>query len=402
MAIFVYKAKKGPTRTVEGELKAVSRLQAVAELEARGLSPIVIAEQPEGGRRGRREGWRRAGPRDVVVFSYQLASLVRSGVPILRALATIRDQTENRRMRGVVQALEAAVHDGGMLSDALAAWPRLFPPLYMSVVRAGEGGGRLDTALQRLAEAMDREEEWRRKVQAALAYPGLTLGVGVLTVLVLLMYFLPRVSALFAAYEDLPLATRLLIGLSEGLAARWYWLAAAAVLGWAVWRRLVSTERGRLAMDAVKLHIPGLSRFLLLADLSRFARTLAMLLEGGLAIDRALGLSIATIGNRALRGEMEGVRRGTVQEGARLSDGLRRAPHMPAFLTNMCAVGEEAGRLEAALEEVSRFYERQLDRQSRLVISLLEPALILVVGAMVGFIVAAMLLPIFQISAGAR
>jgi type II secretory pathway component PulF len=400
MPIYAYKAKHGPQQTVEGELNAASRGDALAAVEGMGYSPVWIRLKTDRGARSRWQFARRIHGRDVTVFTRQLASLIRSGVPILRALRTIQGQTENRRMGQLVAELEVIIRDGGMLSDALSRYPALFPPLFLDMVRAGESGGVLDLTLTRLADAREKEEDVRRKVQAATAYPLLVVIVGVITVFVLLTFFLPQVVALFEDFEHLPLPTRILIGASNFFSRYWYWLALFMMLLVVVVKRLAAMERGRSLFDAVALGLPLIGRFVRESEIARFARTLALLIDAGVPIDKALTLGANTLRNAILREEVEAARVGTVQKGAPLSEGLRRARHFPAFVSNMTAVGEEGGRLDESLLEVAAFYEKEVDQQARLVTSLIEPALILVVGALVGFIVAAMLLPIFELGTG--
>ncbi len=397
MPLFVYKAKQGPHHTEEGVVDAFSRAEAADVLSARGLVPIYIKEREGCGTEKPRRWARRVKRRDVVIFTYQLASLIRSGVPILRALSTIREQTEHPRFKRLVGEIEGHIRDGEMLSDALQRQGPYFPELYVSMVRSGESGGVLDTVLTRLAEAMDKEEETRRSVQSAMAYPLLTLSMGLLTVFILLTFFLPRVLSLFDEYESLPLPTRILVGTSDFCEANWYWLVFGLLLVGAIFRRMATHERGRLYVDGLKLKLPLIGKFLLLTDIARFSRTLALLLQSGLSIDRVLILGAQTASNHVLREEIDDVRLQTVSQGVPFSEGLKKASNFPVFMANMCAVGEEGGRLDEALDEVAGFYERQIERQCQLAISLLEPILILVVGALVGFIVAAMLLPIFEL-----
>jgi type II secretory pathway component PulF len=265
------------------------------------------------------------------------------------------------------------------------------------MVRSGESAGVLDTVLLRLSDNREREQELRRRIQSALAYPILVLSVGVFTVVALLAFFLPRVVDLFKDYRDLPWATRVLIGASNFFSAHWYWLVLVVLLVLAIGNRLAALERGRSFIDGLKLRVPVLGRFLVQSDIARFARTLALLIEAGIPIDRALGLSADTLANTVMREEIATVRAGTVHQGVPFSTGLKRTRHFPVFVSNMAAVGEQSGRLEESLTEVSDFYEKEVEHHARLVTSLLEPALILVVGAIVGFIVSAMLLPIFEI-----
>ncbi|MBN2301052.1 MAG: type II secretion system F family protein, partial [Lentisphaerae bacterium] len=336
--------------------------------------------------------------RDVTMFTRQLAGLTKSNVPILRALFTISEQTENRSLQKVVADLERTIRDGNMLSDALAKYPKLFSDLYINMVRSGESGGVLDIILARLSEAREAEEDLKRKVRAAMAYPILIIIVGLATVGVLLTVFLPQVIDLFKDYHDLPLPTRLLIAISEFASHNWHWVALILMLAGVTFRRLAAMETGRAFADRIKLHIPLFGKFLRLTDIARFARTLAILLDSGIPIDRALTLSANTLENTILRDEIRDVRNAVVEQGVPLSFGLRKTQYFPLLVSNMAAVGEEAGRLDETLIEVASFYEKELDARSALTTSLLEPVLILIVGAVVGLIVAAMLLPIFELS----
>lgn len=398
MPTFIYKAKDGPGKTVEGELDAESRAVAVADLDVMGYSPVWVREKDTDSGKTAAFRSRKISQRDITVFTRQLASLTKSGVPILRALSTIGEQTENRNLRTVVEDLESTIRDGNMLSDALAKYSELFSELYINMVRSGESAGILDTILFRLTEAREKEDEMRRKVQSAIAYPMLIVFVGIVTVFVLLAFFLPRVVDLFKDYRDLPLSTRFLIGTSNFFAQNWYWIVLAVFLLIAVFKRLASLEKGKTFIDRIKLHMPLVNRFIRESDIARFAGTLSLLIDVGIPIDKGLALSANTLRNTVLRDEIEKIRQDIVRQGLPLSAGLKRTRYFPVFVANMAAVGEEAGRLDESLAEIALFYEKEVDQQSKLAVSLLEPVLILAVGVIVGFIVAAMLLPIFKIS----
>ena len=402
MPTFVYKAKDGPDRTLDGEIVAESQTAAAARLEAMGYIPVWIQEA-RFGQGKHRLSRRRIASRDVNVFTRQLAGLLRAGVPILRALATIQEQTENERFQKIVAGIVAGVRDGQMLSETLGKYPRIFPELYVNMVRSGESGGVLDEILLRLAEARESEEELKSKVRSAIAYPSLVLTVGIVSVFVIVTFFMPRIMHLFeGTTQVLPLPTRVVMGISRFLAAFWPWIVGALVLALYLLKRMVAHGRMRLTFDGLLLNLPLLGRFMRDTDLVRFARTLALLTRAGIAIDRAIALSASTLLNTVLREAMRGVGRDTVMTGSSLAAGLRRRPEIPAFVTNMVAVGEESGRLEEALAEVAAFYQRELDRDLRLVTTLLEPVLILAIGAVVGFIIFAMLLPIFDLGQAIR
>lgn len=403
MPRYRYKAKEGPGKTVERELVADSKAAAIARIESMGLIPVWVREAGQGKEM-------KAGPPssrgisrgDVTVFTRQLASMVHAGVPILRAMNSIHEQTENPRFRAVVAYLQHAIRDGAMLSEALRPFPRLFPELYINMVASGETGGVLDTMLYRLGDAREQEDENRRRVQAAMAYPILVAVTGVVTVMVLLVFFMPRVMALFDQYDNLPLPTRMLLGISSFLSAQWHWLLLVIGLVLVLFHRLAAMDRGRLLVDSLTLRLPLLGRFLRDVELARFARVFALLIDAGIPIDTVLQLSSKSVHNAVLRRELDGVRHRTVQQGQALSEGLKASGFFPSFVGNMLAVGEETGKIYDSLNEVAVFYERSIQRQSRMAVSLLEPILLLVVGCMVGFIVFAMLMPIFEMGVQMR
>jgi len=396
MPRYRYKAKEGPGKTVERELVAESKAAALARIEAMGLIPIWVQAAGKRETAGRRPGSRGIRRGDVTVFTRQLASMTRAGVPILRAMHSIHEQTENARLQDVVEDIENAIRDGAMLSEAMRRYPLLFPDLYINMIAAGEAGGLLDTMLYRLADAREQEDESRRRVQAAMAYPILVAVTGVVTIFVLLTFFMPRVMSLFTHYQRLPLPTRILLGVSGFLSAHWYWLLMGAGLAAVLLQRLAALDRGRLLADALKLRTPLLGRFLRDVELARFARVFALLIDAGIAIDKVLQLSATSIHNAVLRREVEAVRERTVKQGMALSAGIKESAFFPSFVGNMLAVGEETGRIDESLNEVAQYYEGCVTRQSRMAVSLLEPVLLLVVGAVVGFIVFAMLMPIFE------
>ncbi|MBA4387803.1 MAG: hypothetical protein C0404_07470 [Verrucomicrobia bacterium] len=399
MPRYIYKAKKGPDTVAEGELDAASRNAALAALDRMGYTPVWVHEKEMARtKKSRMLHLGRISSRDISVFTRQLASLTKSGVPILRSLSTLVDQTENPTLRKIVADIENTVRDGNMVSEAMAKYPSVFPQVYLSMVRAGESAGVLDTMLVRLADALESEDDLRRKVQSATAYPALIVAVGAITVFVLLAFFLPRVTALFKDSRMLPLPTKILMGISDFFSGNWYWIVIVGLLLFAVFRKLIAMESGRSFVDFVKLHLPLVGKPMQEADIARFARTLSLLIQAGIPLDKGLTLAANTIRNTIMRGELEKVRSQTVVQGLQLSTGLKQARYFPPLVANMAGVGEESGRLDESFAEVASFYEKDVDQRTKLATSLLEPVLILVVGAVVGLIVAAMLLPIFQLS----
>lgn len=403
MPTFVYKAKEGPDKTVEGEILAENRTAAVARLERMGYSPLSIEELSGRHREPPALRVRKIKSRDITVLTRQLGGLLRAGVPILRALMTIQQQTENVALRGVVMEISGAVRDGRTFSESLGRYPGLFSDLYVNMVRSGESAGMLDEILMRLAEARESDDELRSRVIAAIAYPALVLSVGIISVFIILTFFLPRIMHLFeGSAVVLPWPTKMVMAVSQVFSNYWGLLVALAGIAILVMGRYFKTEAGRMELDGALLKMPVMGAFARDTDIVRFARTLALLVKAGISVDRALTLSGNTLVNGRLRVAVLAAAEETVHQGSTVAAGFKRRVEIPEFVTNMVAVGEESGRLDESLLEVAAFYQRELDRDLRQITTLLEPALILLVGIVVGFIIFAMLLPIFQIGQAVR
>jgi len=379
---------------------AESRAAVLAQIESQGLTPVWVKLSE--GRRGMHVRHGRVREGDITIFTRQLASMLRGGVSVIASMHSIQEQTESAGLRSMLAEMAGAIRDGAMLSDAMKTYPRCFSALYVNMVEAGEAAGVLDVMLERLADAREQEEEKRRQVQAAMAYPVLVGVVGLATVLILLTFFMPRVMRLFDASAPLPLATRMLLGVSTFLTHQGHWLLLLLALILVVFRRLAMLQSGRTFLDTLLLRTPLLGPFLRDVELARFARTFALLVKSGIPIERVLQLSGNILTNRVLRDDVQHLRVRTVQQGLRLSSGLRSSHWFPAYFANMVAVGEETGHLEASLADVARYYEAAVARQSRLASALIEPVLLLVVGVVVGFIVFAMLMPIFELGGQIR
>jgi len=413
MPFYTYKAKSGPDKVLSGEIEAASQDAAVEKLVEKGLTPVSVAEAyAAGADSGRSAAYGAERPRlslsthaasgDIDVFTRQIASLIRAGVPVLRALSIIVSQTESRPLKAVVEDLSAQIRDGRMLSESMSKYPRVFNGLYISMIKAGEKGGALDEVLYRLADYREKEDELRRKIQAAAAYPLFVMAVGIVSVFVMLTFFLPKLMAIFTDMSQLPLPTRMLKQASDFMSANWIWAVIALVFIAAVFSRSKPGGKKKMAFDAVKLHIPFIRKFVRNVEISRFARTLGLLLKNGISVHESLQLAAGTLDNELLRAQLESARDDLLNKGQTLSASLKKINLFPVFAVNMIAVGEESGKLEESLAEIANVYEREVEQSIKIMTALLEPVLILAVGAVVGFIVFAMLLPIFSIGLGAK
>ena len=404
MHSYVFQAKQGPDGVIDVEVAAETKEKAVQKVEAMGLVPIRVTEktvsQSQPVSRGRfvSFGWKRIARKNIGIFTWQFASLLRAGVPVLQALTLLAQQSGDKTWRDMVFALEREIRAGKMLSDALRNYPQYFDVLYVGLVSAGEKSGTLDQVLQELADHLQKQQALRQQIQAALVYPLLMLCVGIGTVFVILVFFLPRLMDLFDDMgEALPLPTRILLAVSYFAARNWHWLLAFAAMSALLFARLKKGTKRKLFMDWIKLRIHFVRHLISQAEILRFSRTLALVLANGISAFEGFELARATVNNEAFRDCLEKAGKRIVNDGATLSASLAGTGFFPSMALSMIVVGETSGRLEQALMELANSCEREINQDVRFIMSLLEPLLILLIGGMVGFIVFAVLLPVFNI-----
>ncbi len=403
MPIFIYKAKKGPTEIVEGNIEAESEALALTKLSHLGYYPVSIYREEK--RRVAPAGiliFKRVGVHDLSVFTRQLSDLLDSGLTLYNALNVIYRQTPNKFFRAVIGDIRDQVRDGRPFSEALKGFPDIFSNLYISMTRSGETGGMLDDILARLAGFSEAQEMLQAKVKSALAYPAVMASVGLITITVLITFVIPRIVSMFEDLgQSLPLPTAMLVKTSNFIVSYWYLILGFIALTIFIFARIAKTEEGRLAVDQLKLKIPISGELVMKAEIARFARTLGTLLQNGVPILESLEVVSSTMQSAALKKEITATYN-EVRDGKGLSISLSARRCFPTIATNMIAVGEEGGQLEKALFKVADSYERETDNVIKIMTSLLEPFLILTMGLIVGFIVISMLLPIFQINIIAR
>lgn len=404
--LYRYRAKNGPRDVVEGTVEAASQAEALEKLHELRYTPIKIEEyktapqQPQAVKPLPRGARPRIRGREVTVFTGQLASLLRSGVPILSSLNIIAEQSENAHLKRVLAELHDEVKNGATFSASLAAYPGVFPPIYIAMVRAGETSGALPEVLLRINEFRLRQEEVLSRLRMALAYPILMAVVGIGTVIFMLTFVIPRLSEIFATLGGtLPLPTRIVISVSAWLRKWWVWAYAAGFAAALKWQ--AGTASGRLYMSRLKLVFPLFGKLLLKIELSRFCRTLEMLLKSGIPILKALEIAVPVVNNQIVRERLSRSHR-DLQQGGSFGRSLKDSRLFPAFMSNLIIVGEESGKLNDALAEVADAYEREANEAVKVMTNLLEPLMILAMGVVVGFVVIAMLLPIFEINVMAR
>ncbi|MCK5178095.1 MAG: type II secretion system F family protein [Candidatus Omnitrophica bacterium] len=401
MAIFKYKAKDGP-KNVDGTVDAQSREEAIEKINDMGYLPVRIeAATDSGSDKGvasRHLFAPRVKSKDVTIFSRQLASFVKSGVPILRGLSIISEQAENPAFRQILGEIRNEIKEGTSFSATLRKYPKIFPSLYVAMVNSGESSGNLHEVLLRIADHRQKQEAIVNRVRSALAYPALMTLVGGGTIFFMLTFVMPRLMRIFARMEqDLPAPTKFLLSISSALQHGWMWLLLGLIVVIVMVRQGAKTKAQRSFISYLKLHMPILGPFYYKSELAQFSRTLELLINSSIPILKAIKVAVPILNNLVIQDELMKSYK-DLEEGSSFGKSMAQSEVFPKFMTSLIIVGEESGRLDEALGEIASTYERDTDEAIKVMTSLLEPILILVMGLIVGFIVVAMLLPIFEIN----
>jgi type IV pilus assembly protein PilC len=395
---YTYRVRDRRGSLLAGELEADSRDLVLRRLREQGLIPLEIKVKSQGVRREITFLTRKKVKlKDLSVFSRQFATMINSGLPLLRSLAILEQQTESKELAKVVGQMRLDVEQGTALSTAMAKHPKAFGRLYVAMVRAGETGGVLDSVLLRLADTLEREVELRRKIKSAMAYPVVVMVVVVLILSAMLLFVVPTFKNLFASLGGtLPLPTRLLLAASEGF--KKYFLFVFLAVGGMIFafRRWKKTDRGRYAVDRLKLKLPIFGQLFKKTALSRFARTLGALSRSGVPLLQSLDIVAETVENQVMANAVRDVQ-ASVKEGESLAQPLSRHEIFPPMVVQMLAVGEETGALDTMLEKISDFYDEEITATVDALTALIEPLLIVVVGGTVGLIVISLYLPMFRL-----
>ena len=402
MAKFAYKAKKGPAQIIEDVIEAENFDQAVEKIVRLGLAPIDIIpykiSDTDRSKKEKKLPRIRVKSSDIVSLTRHLYDLIDSGVPILRALETSSRQVKNVYFKKVVEQIRASVEEGSSLSSSLEAYPQVFSPLYINMVKSGEISGKLNIVLGRLTDSLEKDQEMVSRARTSLIYPSLILSVGVMTIFVLLTFVIPRLTEMFEDLSaDLPWPTLLLINISDFFAQFWWVIILALGVMIFYLKEFYRSREGKFLIDRTKLNIPIVGKFIESVEIARFARTLATLLDSGVTIVSALNSVSDILENEALRTDVKKSAK-QVSAGASLTESFQYSRFFSQAAIDMMSTGEQAGRVESALHKLANVYEKQSDQMMKTITALVEPVLIVVIGSVVGFVVVAMLLPIFQMN----
>jgi type IV pilus assembly protein PilC len=396
-ATFDYKVRDKTGALVTGQLVGDNEAIVMTRLRQMGLTPIRVKQASTGLKMEIHLRPGRIKLKQIAVFCRQFATMGNSGLPILRALSILSEQTESKELAKVLFAVRAGVENGSSLSAAMAEHPKAFNNLFISMVKAGETGGVLDDVLLSLADQIEREVELRRQIKSAMTYPIVVVALVTLILAAMLLFVVPQFETIYSSLGGtLPLPTRMLLRVSRAVRSYWYVVLLGAVVASFLFRRYKKTEAGRARVDAVKIRIPIFGPLFHKVALARFASTLGMLLRSGVPILQALDNVNETVNNRVIGDAVDDVKT-SVREGESIAKPLGRHKAFPPMVVQMMAVGEETGAVDTMLDKVAEFYNSEVTATVEAMTSLIEPLLIAVIGAAVGAAVIALYMPMFSV-----
>ncbi|HXX57405.1 MAG TPA: type II secretion system F family protein [Thermodesulfovibrionales bacterium] len=393
MAIFSYKAATAEGTLLEGVIDAVDEKAAIERLRNGGVIPLKISSPREGIKKKISFGSSKA---DLLTFTTELSALLGAGLPLDRGLNILAEINENRETKVIIQSILKSIREGSSFSDALQRHPRVFPRIYVNMVRAGEAGGVLDVVLEKLNDFLESSKELKDHVLSAMIYPTILVLTGSASIILLLTFVLPKFTTIFAELgKSLPLPTQILLTFSKALQSYWWITALAALTAWMAFRSYIRSDAGRYKWDALKLRL--LTDVIKKLETARFCRTLGTLLKSGVPLLQALNNAKDVISNQVIASGINAVSKGA-KEGKGIAVPLANAKILPPLALSMIKVGEETGQLDDMLLKVATTYEKSLKTAIKRFVGLLEPAMILGMAMIIGFIVISMLMAIFSIT----
>jgi type IV pilus assembly protein PilC len=395
---YTYKVRDRAGKVLQGSIEADSTTLVANRLRQMGYVPLAIDKKGGGAASKELHLFKpKAKLKDIAVFSRQFATMINSGLSLLRALSILEEQTESKALAATLREVRIDVEKGSALSQALARHPKAFNRLYIAMVRAGETGGVLDSVLLQLSDTIEKQVELKRKIKSAMTYPVAVLSLVLLIVTVMLLFVVPTFKDIYSDLGGtLPLPTRILLGVSNVL-KKWFLLVIGAeIAGVFLFKRWIQTDAGRGAWDRFKLRMPIFGGLVHKTALTRFSRTLASLLRAGVPILEALEITSETVGNTVVAKAVKDVQEG-VKSGEPIARRLEDHKVFPPMVTQMLAVGEETGAVDTMLDKVGEFYEQEVEATVNALTSLLEPLLIVVLGGAVGGMVVALYMPMFNV-----
>jgi len=392
-----YKVRDRTGSMVTGQLVGDSETLVLQRLREMGMTPVEVKKAGTGMKMEINLRPGRVKLKTIAVFCRQFATMVNSGLPILRAISILADQTDNQELEKVLVQARTDVEQGSSLSAALAKHPKAFNNLFISMIKAGETGGVLDDVLLSLADQIEKEVELRRQIKSAMTYPVVVVALVMLILTAMLLFVVPQFETIYTNLGGtLPLPTRVLLGISNAFRNYWYIIGLGVFVGSIFFRRYKKTDAGRARVDAAKIRVPVFGPLFHKVALARFASTLGMLLRAGVPILQALDNVKETVNNRVIADAIDDVKT-SVREGESIAKPLGKHKVFPPMVVQMMAVGEETGAVDTMLDKVAQFYNNEVTAQVDALTSLIEPLLIAFIGGAVGAAVIALYMPMFNI-----
>jgi type IV pilus assembly protein PilC len=398
MALFTYTARTSTGDITNGEREARSRDEIVNFLRTQRLTPVKVEEKVKAEGEGGLSRFMEPGiaTRDIVIFTRQFATMINSGLPLVQSLDILANQSENKALKRVIGKVLYDVESGQTLADAMRGHPKTFTDLFVNMVAAGEAGGILDTILLRLATFLEKADALKRKIKGAMIYPGVIFSVAGIAVTVLLLFVIPTFQTMFeSAGVPLPGPTLFVVGMSKFLQAYWWAIGIAIIAFVVLLKQYYKTPGGQLNLDRLILHLPVLGNLQRKAAIARFTRTLGTLVSSGVSILDGLEITARTSGNRVIHDAiMES--RNSIAGGETISEPLKRSGVFPPMVVQMINVGEQTGGLDEMLTKIADFYDEEVDAAVEALLAAMEPIMIVFLGVVVGGMIIAMYLPIFD------
>lgn len=402
MGNFTYTARNSSGQITKGVIAASDQASALAALKAKHLQPVLIKPLAKGGLNMeiKLPGGDRVRGKELVIFTRQFATMINAGVPMLKSLNTMKDQTESLALKRIIGDVASDVEGGATLSDALAKHPTVFSSIYINMVKAGEAGGILDQVLNRLATQQEKDAAIRAKVRSAMIYPSVIGFVTIIAFFILMTVIVPKIGGILKSLgSNLPIYTRILLAISDFMKSPFFLLAVVILVPLAIYifRRWKKTPKGRFAWHTLLLKLPIVKMIITKVAIARFARIFASLMAAGVSIVDAINTTAGAMGNAVIEKELLDSNK-AIKEGSQLSKELAKTPHFPKMVTQMLAIGEETGQTDTIIIKVAEFYEQEVDSVVASISSIIEPVMIIVLGGIVGLVAISVFGPITQLS----
>lgn len=406
MPDFEYTAHNNKGQIQKGSISADNKVAALTALRSKQLIPIIVKETKKNSGLNMQislPGMNKVKTKDLVIFTRQLSTLVDAGVPLMRSLTLLKEQTESLRLKKILEQVVADIQSGTNLSDSLGKHPETFSSIYINMVKAGEAGGILDTVLDRLAFQQEKDAALKAKIKSAMMYPTVIFTVTILAFIILMTFIVPKIGKILNSLSNgkakLPVYTRALLAISHLMQQPLFIIFIVVILPCAIilFRHYIKTEKGRYRWHSILLKVPAVKVIITKTAVARFSRIFASLMSAGVSIVDSINTTAGAIGNAVIEKELIECSK-AVQAGSQLSGELAKSKHFPPIVIQMLAVGEETGTTDTIILKVAEFYEQEVDEAVAGISSIIEPVMIIVLGGMVGIIAVSVYGPIAQLS----